>query len=202
MNKFQVIESIVMPGGWHKPEKDRLGRDLPQPIRADTYKKLVEAVVKFRVDNVIPVENAKQEIDEYICTNFPHMCHSVIGAEVEVSVDHHPSSYKTLTDQMIQWLDTQVEHHSAESLELKQEAMRRAEICLKCPYNVKWNSGCGSCSEAVSRLSTILRIGNDVPKGYKLKACQILKHENRSAVWLRPDKISKSLDLPQHCWAK
>lgn len=202
---YQVIESIVMPGGWHKPEKDRLGRDMPEPIRAATYRALIDAVAKFRADNMIPIGDVKTEIDNYICLTFPHMCHSIIGAEVTIQISHGPRSVataKTLTDEMIQTMDQQLTNHSSENLELRQEAQRRADICRRCQFNAKWNNSCGSCVEAVNRLSTILRAGQDVTHSRDLKACQILKHENRSAVWLRLDGIASNPNLPQHCWAK
>lgn len=191
-----------MPGGWHKPEKDRLGRDMSEPIRASTYSDLINAVIKFRIDNVIPVGDVEQEIEDYICGNWPHMCHDVPGAQVTVTVEHVSTSAYTLTDRMIQWLDDATEDHSIENLELRSEAQRRAEICLHCPYNVRWNDSCGSCSDAVNRMSTILRVNEDVPKGDKLRACQILHHENRAAVWLRLDKLGNSAELPGHCWVK
>lgn len=198
----EIIEAMVMPGGWHKPEKNRAGLDMPAPIRADTYKQLIETVIKFRADNVIPIGNAKADVDEYICANFPHMCHPEGSVSVEVYVDNKSSEIKTLTDQMLHWLDHSIDHHSIDNLEMRTEAIRRADICLSCRYNTKWNSNCGSCSEAVSRMSNILRLNNDVPRGDKLKACQILKHENRSAVWLKKEKIMRSNDVPNHCWAK
>ncbi len=198
----EVIESIVMPGGWHKPEKDRLGRDMPEPIRAETYQKLLQAVTRFRVDNVIPIGDVRRDVNEYICSNFPHMCHPIAGAQVDVSIEQHPVGTKTLTDQMIQWMDGAMVNHSQEFLELSMEAQRRADICLKCRFNTRWNSSCGSCLDAVNRMSTVLRMGNDVPRGHKLKACQLLHHENRSAVWLKRERINKSLDLPNNCWAK
>jgi hypothetical protein len=200
--KREIIEAMVMPGGWHKPEKSRAGMDMPVPIRADTYKQLIEAVIKFRADNVIPIGDAKADVDEYICSNFPHMCHPEGAVSVEVYVDNKSNEIKTLTDQMLHWLDRSIENHSIENLEMRTEAMRRADICLGCRYNTKWNSGCGSCSEAVGRMSNILRLNNDVPRGDKLKACQILKHENRSAVWLKKEKIMRSNDVPNHCWAR
>jgi hypothetical protein len=198
----EIIEAMVMPGGWHKPEKNRVGMDMPEPIRADTYRKLIEAVIKFRADNVIPIGDAKADVDEYICANFPHMCHPEGSTTVEVYVSNDSNELKTLTDHMIQWLDRSIDQHSIENLEINTEAKRRADICLNCRYNTKWNSNCSSCSEAVSRMSSVLRLGNDVPRGHKLKACQILKHENRSAVWLKKEKIMKSNDIPSHCWAK
>ena len=198
----EVIESVVMPGGWHKPEKNRAGIDMPEPIRADTYKQLIEAVIKFRADNVIPIGDAKADVDEYICSNFSHMCHPELPYTVEVHVDNKSNEIKTLTDHMLQWLDRTIDHHSIDNLEMRTEALRRADICLGCRYNTKWNSNCGSCSEAVGRMSNILRLGNDVPNGQKLRACQILKHENRAAVWLKKEKIMRSNDVPNYCWAK
>lgn len=197
-----VIESLVMPGGWHKPELDRLGRPMPQPIRANTYRELIANVTKFRADNVIPIGDVKAEVDEYICKNFPHMCHNIDGATISITITHHPSPIKTLTDDMIQWLDSRVENHSSDELELRSEAQRRADICRRCKFNTRWNDNCGSCNEAVKRLSSILRVGNDVGHSRQLKACQILRHENRAAVWLRMEKIGNNPDLPQHCWAK
>ena len=199
----RVIESIVMPGGWHKPEKDRLGRDLSSPIRADTYQQLIQAVIKFRADNIIPIGDVESEIEAFICANFPHMCHAIPGAQVTVTITGLPTAHaKSLTDDMLQWLDSKIENHSLESLELRGEAQRRAEICLHCPFNVRWNSGCGACSEATNRMSMILRAGNDVPHGNKLTACQILRHENRAAVWMRREILGNSPELPGNCWVR
>ena len=196
----RVIEAVVMPGGWHKPEKNRLGQDMPQPVRADTYKMLVQAVIKFRADNIIPIGDVESDVEEYICSNFPHMCHNVPGASVTVTVTRGPSQAQTRTDRMLQWLDGQISDHSAEKLVLRSEAQRRADICRKCPYNVRWNEGCGTCAEAVNRLSTILRSGNDTPHGKDLKCCQVLNHENRAAVWL--PLSSHDPNLPGRCWVK
>jgi hypothetical protein len=190
-----------MPGGWHKPEKDRLGRDMPHPISALSYPLLIDAVIKFRADNVIPIGDVKAEVDDYICTNFPRMCHGS-NADISVTVDVPKTHMRTVTDNMIQTMDEQIKEHSVENLELKQEAQRRSEICRRCRFNVKWNTGCGSCREAVNRMSMILRSGNSVPHERELHACQILGHENRSAVWLKLDKIKRSPELPGFCWAR
>jgi hypothetical protein len=174
---------------------------MPEPIRAPTYRALIDAVVKFRADNVIPIGDVRAEIDEYICKNFPRMCHQFEGV-ARIEVAHSVSPIRTLTDEMIQTMDRQIQDHSTENLELKQEAQRRADVCAGCRFNVRWNSNCGSCVEAVNRMSAILRAGQTVHHERELRACQILRHENRSAVWLRMDKIGTSPDLPGYCWAR
>lgn len=198
----RVIQAIVMPGGWHKPEKDRSGRNMPEPIRADTYTDLIAAVAKFRADNVIPIGNVEQDIEDYICANFPHMCHNVPGAQVSIVSVSRISPAQTLTDKTILWLESKIDNHSVDKLVLDPEAKRRAEICAKCKFNQKWNSNCGACFEAISRMSSIVRYGNDVPQGKSLYSCQILGHENRAAVWLNASELSTSHDLPSHCWRK
>jgi hypothetical protein len=195
----RVITSMVMPGGWHKPEVDRLGRQFPQPVRAATYELLIMAVAKFRADNSIPVGDPKKDVDDYICTAFPRMCHDFKSdASVTIAI---PQAV-TLTDRMLQKMEKQLENHSEERLELKQEATRRADICRGCQFNVRWNTGCGACFEAVNRMSATLRMGRHAPRDRDLRACRILQHENRSAVWLRLDYIGTSSDLPGFCWAR
>jgi hypothetical protein len=195
----RVTTSMVMPGGWHKPEVDRLGRQFPTPIRAATYDLLITAVAKFRADNGIPVGEPQKDVDDYICSAFPRQCNDFASdASVSIAI---PQAV-TLTDKMLQVMEKQLENHSEERLELKQEAARRADICRGCPFNVRWNTGCGACFEAVNRMSATLRIGNHVPRDRDLRACRLLCHENRSAVWLRLEHIGTSTDLPGFCWAR
>jgi hypothetical protein len=197
----RVIESVIMPGGWHKPEKDRLGRD-GITVRADTYRQLIAAIIKFRSDNIIPIGNVESELESWLCETYPHMCHQVYGAEVSIFFERGPSPIQEITDKLLQWLDSRIRDHSVNKLELQSEARRRAEICCSCQYNVNWNSNCGTCSEAVNRMSTILRFGNDVHGSDKLKACQLLGHENRAAIWLKNENVGSSPDLPNFCWAR
>lgn len=198
-----VIESVVMPGGWHKPEKDRLGQDLPEPIRADTYKKLIEAVVQFRLDNSIPLGDVKAEVDEYICTTFPHMCHYIENARVVITVGKPPPNRRpSLTDDIIQWFVRVLKDHSIDKLVTPDVAKQRAEICRKCKLNIRWNESCGSCVETINRSSALVRFGQDVPHGKELKGCQVLRHENRSAVWLKDEFLESDDSLPSYCWAR
>jgi len=202
--KTRVITSMVMPGGWHKPENDRAGRPLPQSIRADTFWDLIDAVTKFRADNLIPIGNVLHDVEEYICKTHPGSC-THRGARVSVQITtapSAPSTAQTITDQMIAWMDSRLDNHSVDRTVVDADARSRAEVCRKCPMNIKWNTGCGTCVDAVGRLSTALRLGKDVPGGRRLFACKILRHENRSAVWLDRSLIGESPSLPAHCWAR
>jgi hypothetical protein len=201
-HKTRVIEGIVMPGGWHKPEVDRAGRPLPQPIRAGTFDELVVAVTKFRADNLIPIGNVVQDCEDYICTNFPSSCIRVKGASVQVTMTRGPAATPTqrLTDDMLQWMDKVLDKHESDRLILPNEAKSRAEVCRKCPLNKQWNISCGSCTEQVGRLGTAIRLGHDTPWGKKLYACTAARFECRSAVWLRHPLEVKPDGLPGHCW--
>ncbi|MCK9587766.1 MAG: hypothetical protein M0Q93_00200 [Terrimicrobiaceae bacterium] len=150
---------------------------------------------------MIPIGDPLADVEKYICEKFPGSCHSVPGATVQVTVKR--GSTDKLTDEMIAWLDRALINHSQDKLVLKAKALERGEICRKCPMNVSWNRSCGVCSEAVGRLSSMVRAGQDVAFGKRLFACRVFKHENRSAVWLReqpPQEASGS--APAFCWAK
>lgn len=197
-----VVESIVMPRGWHKPEKDRRGVDLPEPIRASSYVDLIAAVTKYRVDNEIALGDVKREINDYICDNWPHMCHEFPADQVTISYQQTAGDVppKTLTEEVLTWMSEATTNHAADDLVLPEEARRRAEICSTCPKNKKLPSSCSSCIEAVDRMSVVLRNGKSTPKDKKLGVCTVLSHENRAAVWLRKDKLRTSDQLPSHCW--
>ncbi len=200
MRKTIVITSVVMPTGWHKPESG-----LPEPIRANTFDELIDAVTKYRVDNGVPVGDVLDDIEKYICEKYPHMCHNIRGAIVQVHVKHPPkivNDRQLFFDRIVQWMQSKIRSHSIDKLELEPIARQRASICAKCPFNQPWSTGCGVCADTVNRLGGMLRIGRDVAGGRKLKGCQVLGHENRSAVWLRLNEIENSDQLPSHCWAK
>lgn len=206
MHKTRVITGIVMPGGWHKPELDRAGRPMKEPIRASTFEELVQAVIKFRADNLIPIGNAAQDCEDYICNTFPNACLSITGATAQVTVTRGAASTETqsLTDAMIQWMDRTLDNHDESRLVLLSEAKSRAEVCRKCPFNKPWNISCGSCSEQVGRLGTAIRLGRDTPWGKRLYACRLFRLETRSAVWLRNpvNTLQTSVQKPAHCWVR
>ena len=202
MAKTRIVQGMVMPKGWHYMQKLSMGRE--QRIDSHTCEALVQAIVDFRLTNQIPIGDPLVDLEAYVCTNFPHMCHSVAGALVSVQVSVSPtrSAPQQYVDYVVGWLEGQVRDLSPQALVLESEAQRRGVICERCPMNVPWKTSCGSCNDNVDRLATIIRQGHRLVRDAKLKSCKILHQENRTAVWLNESRLTSSPDLPGNCWLR
>jgi hypothetical protein len=79
-------------------------------------------------------------------------------------------------------------------------AEARSKICGQCPNNVNWRSGCGPCVTATDRLSASVRQARDTQSTPVLGGCLKLRHDNRAAVFMQPDDLATSTDIPDFCW--
>lgn len=202
MIQTRVIQGIICPGGWHYKIDERT------QLNAPDFPRLVQMLADYRVNNMLPLGDPLGDLEEYICTTWPHMCHSAgPNASVEVKIvalprPSHPGQL-SLVDRMIKWLDKMSSGVSMDIIVLEPEARRRADICASCPNNVKWKTGCGTCNDNIDRLSGIIRMGRRLIKNPRLKACSMTAMELKSAVWLRKERIaSDAPSLPSWCWAR
>ena len=108
-----------------------------------------------------------------------------------------------MVDRVIAWLERMTEGVSMDNIVLEPEARRRADLCISCPKNVRWKTGCSNCNDNIERLSAIVRMGRRMLKNPKLKACAVLGQELKAAVWLRRDRVlSDNPALPGYCWCR
>lgn len=200
----RIIEGVIPPGGWHFMQPMLHGQPDHQ-ITSWDLEHLIQAVIDWRVDNGRPVGDVLAEVEAYICGYAPHQCHNTPGASVVVSVAVTPDRTEvgqTFVDRMVQWLELQINELDRNAIVLEYEANRRAEICSRCPKNVRWLTSCGKCNDNVDRLSTIIRNGATLDRERRLMACGILNHHNPTAVFLRLERVGSSPDCPDNCWAK
>lgn len=195
----RIIQGRVMPGGWHVMTDNKVGGKTR--IDGDTLPDVLEHLISYRLDNVIPLGDPLKDIEEYVCGNWPDFCHKVFGATVVVNVNLPSQPTRTLLDRIIIWIEAQTKNLSPEVLVTRDEAQRRAEICERCPMNVKWKESCSTCNENISRLVSVMRLGQSLPRDKKLLACSAFGHENRAAVWLKRERIGSVANLPSNCWA-
>lgn len=186
-----------MPGGWHFMATPTLRID------AETFPELITTLERYRISNNLPIGDPLADIESYICTTFPHSCHSVMGATVTAVVDVGTvNPRRNLLDRIILWFELQMSKLGTDVIVLQGEAERRAQICMRCPENKEWKTGCGECTSNIDRLSKLVRSGHALARDRKLKACSVLGQENRAAVWLKRDRLSSADNLPGHCWLR
>lgn len=175
---------MVMPNGWHYPQGNFT-------VRADTFEDLVEALIQHRLNNKIPVGDVVVDIENYVCSKYPRSCHSTMGNPVPLNVS--PSK---MIDSVMKYAN-EMYGHSHEFV-TDTEANRRAEICRNCACNIAWENACATCVGHAKRLLAVIRQNRDVSQHSKLHQCQVTKHDNRTAVWIKNNKTHHK--VPSNCW--
>ena len=185
------IRGMVPPSGFHYYQGD-------VRINADTIDDLNKKVESFRAENAIPSNTTKEDVADYICGQWPDFCHHV----EDVVVTRMPANWniKELLSDIQTWAKNLLSAQREHPLVGDELAEARSKICGGCVYNVNWRGGCGSCITATDRLSASVRQARETDSTKVLGGCSILRHDNRSAVFLNVEDLAQSSDTPKHCW--
>jgi hypothetical protein len=188
--RYNLIKSMIMPGGWHYEQNGFT-------ITAEySFDQLVENVTHYRIQNGIDVGDVLKDVTEWICTNFPRQC-NIINSDFGSA----PISNDTQAnlDAITQW--AHIKAKSNPRLVDSTIAEQRAYKCFHCPQNKVWaKTGCQSCIGNMQRLMISIRQNKDVSYGADLGGCNMLKHDNRTAVWIEDNNTIDN--LPGHCWCR
>ena len=186
----KVIQGVIPPTGFHYMQSD---------VRLEGYslEDLIKTVSNFRAENNLPAGDPSGDVADYICSNWPHFCHSV--DRVTINVGSSVQQNELLNDIQV-WARNLLTSDRERILVGDELAEARAKICRACPSNVNWRGGCSSCISATERISANLRQARDTTSTPVLGGCKTLRHDNRTAVFLQPDELSVSADLPADCW--
>lgn len=189
-----------MPGGWHFLHgEEQLRLDSVDGTLEGTYKK----VEKFRIDNQLPVGDVVRDVDSQICGRYPHWCGGVVKSSVEVREAHAPSTTDLLIDSIVAWCGRLLRRQAPFGLVSDEEANRRAELCLQCPRNLRWDGGCPTCVENAERLSAQVRSDRRTTRTMKLGGCTAYRHDNKAAVFVSTDALENvpaDSGVPEFCW--
>jgi hypothetical protein len=185
------IIGMIPPGGWHYYDGDA-------KLIAYSYEDLVKTVESFRAENHLPVGDVEGDIASYICGNWSHFCHGVDS--VVVTSVNAPTRQSELLDDIQTWAKNLMHSKKRHNYVTDELAEQRAKVCLSCPKNFNWKSGCLSCISATQRLSASVRQGRDTKSSPKLGGCLSQRHDNRSAIFLDRDEFTKASGLPDGCW--
>lgn len=186
-----------MPTGWNYIQGGNEKLEGGDVIRAGSFQELLEAVLDYRTSNGIDVGNVYLDVETQICSRFPQQCK---GYTPFTDANHPEVKRIRIIDRIARWA---AKIGSGQTRKVHQdEAERRAAICEACPNNVAWQADCGGCMKNAQRLCALIRGTSDVSKAGNLRACKVLGHCNRTAIWLDMALINKSDEAPANCWAK
>jgi len=175
------------PSGWHY-EQDGVRID------ASGYDQLLIAVETFRANNNLPQGDVEADVDEYICSRWPHFC----GIFTHVASEEKKIPALLLDDVRV-WSMNLLggEGYNMVSDEL---ADARAAICEQCPNNTNWKSSCRTCVSTVERQLATVRQARDVYHSANLGGCSVNRFDARTAVFLDAENLTPAAGLPDFCW--
>ncbi len=173
-------------------------------------------VLDYRVVNSIAVGHPEREIEEYLCTSYPHFCSgggavadgegqpiTIARGPVKI-VDIAPSAPVSYLQRIINWIANRYRHAGNYNLVDASTAERRAGICVRCPMNQEWRIGCPPCVTKAEHDLILLRQNATTAHHRRLLGCRAAGHDNKTAVHLPTALLGhrKHYALPDICWMR
>lgn len=187
------IVGMIPPGGWHFIQSD-------VKLTAHSIDDLYKVVEDFRVQNNFPLGDVQGDVDNYLCGNYPNYCHGVDHVSINVMSKNRITASAELLQDITTWGNNVLRSPNKHPLVSDEEAERRAKICISCPSNANWRSGCSSCIVSADRICAAVRQGRETKTTRVLGGCHQLRHDNRTAVFLDKEVLATSGNLPSTCW--
>lgn len=186
-----------MPGGWHYLEGE---------VRLDgtSLRNLYEVVRQNRLDNGIPVGDVEHDVNSQICGRFPRNCRGgeIVSESVRMSMSDGVSPLDKLVEDATAWAISLAKRREPFALLPDSHAAARYEICRSCPMNKIYRHACPTCVSNLERNSALVRQGREIRGIDRLGACAVLRHDNKTAIFLSPEMLSTSANLPDRCWLR
>lgn len=204
LEKYGVITGVMpIAEGW------RFLQELPQggvqriPARgcAGTDASLVEQVKLFRVNAGIDLGDVAGDVAAYIKRVSP-INDRFPGRTPKVDTrTEGQNGFRPYIERIRDWL-LQVSNRQVRLL-IEDEADARAEVCMKCPHNVKWVTGCVPCCEAVVSRGQNVRQRPSYKHDDALGACRLHDLKISTAVFIdREDLPDLNPNAPDFCWMR
>lgn len=172
--------------GWEFMERDGTVH------KAGSWRGVIKKVMHYRLLNKLPLGEPQAEVTAQMCQKNPSLCYDGSG------MWKHPKPPEpSLKGRVLRWLSELAKVTPAYVSEA--EANRRAEICMRCPYQSPMEKGCATCKAAVRELEKANLRGRAPDP--RLLCCSILGFDLKVAVWIADTRLNDPR-LPGHCWRK
>lgn len=165
-------------------------------FRGESWRDLIAKVTKYREVNNREVGNVEDDIFGQYCARMPSHCKQISTAP--------PPTHHSIT------LNQRVLQASARLMESRRkaviprvtdtEAIRRAEICKRCPFYKPLVRSCEACIRTLESTRKVILDGN--PSQHQdLLACGALGEDLVLTVHIeQPGAVG--VDLPTECWRR
>lgn len=181
-------------GWWFR---DANGTRHPVNGSASGLNALINSVADYRKRNGMPMGDPHTEVTVQICSRQPGLCRD----SQQVSPPG-PFIKADLGKKVLNWIQRMVGDKRAGNLRKisDQEALKRGEICARCPKQVGLPLTCGRCLDDIAKLRRALLDGKD-PVHQGLGACSIFDDDLQTVIHFETGKAPNT-DIPDYCWRK
>ena len=190
-----IAPAGTMPnGGW----KFRASPDVT--LTAPLKSMLLDAIVRWRVENSVPVGSPEAELDAQLCAENPRFCHA---EDRDYSV---PPDQNLLIERMAGWADRLKSAMPAGGFRLASDSVTAARVsrCQGCPRDKPANPSCPACADALESVYSRMRNHRPRPANGGARACEVMSWDNFTAASLSREYVEPVEDqkkfLPVHCW--
>jgi hypothetical protein len=188
MSQALVSRNIVPYGGGFEI-KDKL---TGAPISGYTFDVLVEFAKNQRHANGVPIGlDFEKELEQWVCEAYPKECE-----HYNPRIPRRPNEvgFTDLLHGTRVMLAHVVNHREVVP---REEAERRASICVNCRYNQPFRRPCGGiCGELLDLVKGITN-SQGTPMDEKLKSCFVCKCFLQASIWLPLEIQCKGVDAEQ-----
>lgn len=200
-----IKTGLVPPGGWQAPINLTDGQLVW--VTGHSYKDLEANMWKFRLDNMNVLDpgltdlgRVQSDLHNYFCSTYPSSCASV-GADIIHNIAPLAApQYQSPIRRLESWFgilsvkDTTYTDPAT--------ANARSEICGRCPQNIRWVTGCGSCNANITKRALWMNGSRQTSNDSSLLFCRTFGHLNKVAVHLEPTYSEATSSVPDFCWKK
>lgn len=199
-----IITGLKPLGGWRYPQPFNGSFSHIEPTHAPNGhypnygEKLLAAVILFRQTHAIPPGEPERDVAEFIRRASPQNDY-YHGKLPDVIGKPRLKSITPLIEDLRNWIETEILLRPA--LVNVLDATDRAQICIKCPQNIKWRTSCGECNDKVDQRGIVLRGFVNFDYDPALLGCRVHRIALQPAVFIDRDFLPKRSDkAPSHCW--
>lgn len=193
-----------MPGGWHFEQVLSTGQKVK--ITAFSFEELISNMLSFRLRHLdlcgaehATKESAVADLKAYICAHYKQNCADSNGSRPVVTEGIGiRADYTRPIDRAGAWI-AELGNTRTEKVDYGLAGVR-AQTCVQCPQNIRWQSGCAPCNDNILVRVQNFKGGLRTPLDQRLHMCRVFGFINEVAIWLTDQHATADQELPSNCW--
>jgi len=203
--QWGIITSVVPPGNWHYQQK--LTSEQTVKITAFSFEELLSNMLDFRLRHLelcgaasANIESVRADLKAYLCAHFRQNCADNSTPPPDRPGIGNRADYQRPLDRAGTWI-AQLGNQRVEKVDYAL-AGHRAQVCVQCPQNVRWQSPCAPCNDNILVRIQQAKGSLYTPLDRQLYMCRCFGHLNEVAVWLTDTHSASEHEPPDSCWNK